>query len=308
MEEIIKKDTSVLAETSANGSEKVESLIYEIRGQQVMLDSDLGRLYECANGTKTINQAVKRHRDRFPEDFCFQLTHEEYENLKSQLGTSSLGNSYGGVRKMPYVFTEHGASMLSAVIKTEVAAKVSIKIVRAFVAMKRYISSGLIEQKYINKLVFEDHDRIDLLENSLKKFEEKRQDNAIFFNGQIYDAYSKIYEIFREAREELVVIDSYADATILDIVKKLNIKVVIITGDKAPLSVRDIEKYNKQYNNLKVIRNNTFHDRYFILDNKIIYHCGASVNYAGHKTFSITKLNDSGVVNLLRRKISEILT
>lgn len=109
------------SEVIKNSHNSVENMIREIRGQQVMLDSDLAKLYECANGTKTINQAVKRHADRFPEDFCFQLTHSEYANLKSQLGTSSLGNGYGGTRKLPYVFTEHGASMLSTVIRTKVA-------------------------------------------------------------------------------------------------------------------------------------------------------------------------------------------
>ena len=308
MEEIIKKDTSVLAETSANGSEKVESLIYEIRGQQVMLDSDLARLYQCKNGTKVINQAVKRNPNRFPEDFCFQLTREEYENLKSQFVTSSSGGDYGGVRKLPYVFTEHGVSMLSTVIKTEVAAEVSIRIIRTFIALKKYVSSNFLEQNHFKELLLEDHNRINILESSFRKFEEKRQDNAIFFNGQIYDAYSKICEIFKDASEELIIIDGYADNTILNVIKNLKANVVIVMSDKAPLSRQDLIKYRKQYNNLKIIRNNTFHDRYFILDNEIVYHCGASVNYAGHKTFSITKLNDEGVVDLLKRKISEILT
>ena len=286
--------------------EDVDNLIYEVRGQQVMLDSDLARLYQCKNGTKVINQAVKRNPDRFPEDFCFQLTWEEYENLKSQIVTSSLGNNYGGVRKLPYVFTEHGVSMLSTVIKTEVAAEISIKIMRAFVAMKKYISSSLLEQKYINELALRDHDRINLLEDSFKKFEEKRKDHAIFFNGQIYDAYSKIHEIFKEAKKNLIVIDSYADTTILDIIKKLDVDVTIIASDRAPLSRRDTEKYSEQYNNLSVIRNNTFHDRYFILDNETIYHCGASINYAGSKTFSIAKISDRDVINAILEKLAKI--
>ena len=166
----------------------IENLIYEVRGVQVMLDSDLAMLYECANGTKTINQAVKRNIDRFPKDFYFQLTKNEFLNLKSQFGTSSW-NDYGGVRKLPYVFTEQGVAMLATVLKTSVASKMSVAIMRAFVAMRRYISSNLIEQKYINELVLEDHEKIEILENSFQKFEEKRKINEIYFDGQIYDAY-----------------------------------------------------------------------------------------------------------------------
>ena len=290
-----------------NDQGDVENMIYEIRGQQVMLDSDLAKLYECANGTKTINQAVKRHIDRFPEDFCFQLTYSEYENLKSQLGTSSRSNGYGGVRKMPYVFTEHGASMLSAVIRTKVATEVSVKIVRAFVTMKRYISTNLIEQKYVNELVLKDHNRLNLLEKSFKRFEEKRKDHAIFFDGQIYDAYSKIYEIFKGAKQSLIIVDSYTDNTTLNIIRNLDVDVIVIASDKAPLSIQDVEKYNSQYSNLQVIRNNSFHDRYFVLDGKIVYHCGTSINYAGHRTFSITKLSDRDIVDSLKNKIAGVI-
>ena len=160
----------------------VENMIYEIRGKQVMLDSDLARLYECKNGTKVINQAVNRNIERFPSDFYFQLTKEEYSNLKSQFVTSSTGNSYGGVRKLPYVFTEQGVAMLATVIKTSIASQMSITIMRAFVAMRHYIGNNLLEQKYINNLVLEDHELITknlkdikLLQESLKKFDEKRK-------------------------------------------------------------------------------------------------------------------------------------
>ena len=127
--------------------DNIENMIYEVRGKQVMLDSDLAKLYKCVNGTKTINQSVKRNIDRFPEDFYFQLTNEEFLNLKSQIGTSSL-NGYGGVRKNPYVFTEQGVAMLASVLKTSIATKVSISIMRAFVIMRKYISNNFIQQKY----------------------------------------------------------------------------------------------------------------------------------------------------------------
>ena len=281
-----------------NNAEKIESLIYEVRGKQVMLDSDLARLYECANGTKTINQAVKRNVAKFPEDFCFQLTLEEFLNLKSQVGTSSW-NRYGGIRKLPYVFTEQGVAMLATVIRTPVASQISINIMRAFVAMRKYISSSLLEQKYINNLVLEHDSQIKLLQDSFEKFEEKKKTNEIYFDGQIYDAYSKILDIFKEAKNELVIIDSYADKTILDIIKRLSIKVTIITKKDNLLTEQDITRYNKQYSNLIVKYDHTFHDRYFILDNEIVYHCGASINRIGYKTFSITLIRDKTIIDAL---------
>ena len=148
---------------------KIENMIYEIRGNQVMLDSDLARIYECANGTKTINQAVKRNINRFPDDFYFQIEAEEFLNLKSQIGTSSW-NNYGGIRKLPYVFTEQGVAMLATVLRTDVVSEMSVAIMRAFVSMRKYISNNLFEQKYINNLVLEDHDKIKTLEASFSKF------------------------------------------------------------------------------------------------------------------------------------------
>ena len=284
---------------------KIENMIYEIRGKQVMLDSDLARLYECANGTKTINQAVKRNINRFPNDFYFQLEEEEFLNLKSQFGTSSW-NNYGGIRKMPYVFTEQGVAMLATVLRTDVASEISVAIMRAFVTMRKYISTSLLERNYVNNMLLEHEYKTKLLQDSFQKIEEKKKINEIYFNGQIYDAYSKIQEIFNKANNNLVIIDAYADNTILDIIKRLNIKVTIITKSNNLLTEQDIAKYNKQYNNLQVYYNNTFHDRYFILDEKIVYHCGASINRIGYKTFSITLIGDEDVKNTLINKIKKI--
>ncbi len=281
----------------------IENLIYEIRGFQVMLDSDLAKLYECTNGTKDINKAVKRHIERFPKNFLFQLTDEEYSSLRFQTGTSNIK---GGRRYNPYVFTEQGVAMLSSVLHTKTAVTTSIKIINAFVAMRKYISTNLIEQKYINNLVLEDHEKIKVLESSFAKFEEKQKVNEIYFNGQIYDAYSKIQEIFNDATKELIIIDNYADYILLDIVKRLKIKVIIITKPNNLLTKQDIIKYNQQYNNLKVIYNNTFHDRYFILDKKIVYHCGASINRIGYKTFSVTLINDDEICQALIHKLDKI--
>ena len=161
---------------------KIENMIYEVRGKQVMLDSDLAKLYGCVNGTKSINLAVRRNVERFPNDFYFQLTPEEYKNLKFQFETSSL-NEYGGVRKNPYVFTEQGVAMLASVLRTPVATKVSISIMRTFIMMRKYISNELIEQKYINNLVIKHDEDIKLLQKSFNKFEEKKKENEIYFNG-----------------------------------------------------------------------------------------------------------------------------
>ena len=280
---------------------KIENLIYEVRGKQVMLDSDLAKLYGCKNGTKTINLAVKRHINRFPERFMFQLTEDEYSNLRFQLETANNMS-----RAIPYVFTEQGVAMLATVLRTSVAEEVSIRIMDAFVAMRHLISNNLIEQKYINNLVLKHDEKINLLQESFDKFEEKKKITEIYFNGQIFDAYYKIQEIFREVKNKLIIIDGYADSTILDIIKNLDVEVIIITKENNLLSKQDIEKYNKQYNNLSVIYDNTFHDRYFIIDDNIFYHCGASINRIGHKTFSLTLIGDKEIGNMLLNKINNI--
>ena len=285
---------------------KIENMIYEIRGKQVMLDSDLARLYQCKNGTKVINQAVSRNLNRFPNDFYFQLTKEETDKLKSQIVTSSLIN-HGGIRKLPHVFTEQGVAMLSSVLKTTVASQMSVDIMRAFVAMRKYISSNLIEQKYINNQVFKNTEDIRLLQESFSKLESKEVKNEIYFDGQIYDAYSKIIDIMNEAKNELIVIDNYADKTFLDMIRNFLFKIILITKFNSKMSSLDISKYNSEYNNLTIIYNDTFHDRYFIIDRKIIYHCGASINHAGSKTFSINRLDDDVLINSLLTRIIEII-
>lgn len=278
---------------------RVENLIYEIDGKQVIIDDDLARLYETE--TKRINEAVYRNKDKFPERYCFRISENDYNILKSHNATSK-----GGSRKGHTVFTEQGIAMLATVLKTPIATKVSIAIMDAFVVMRRYISTSLIEQKYINDIVLEHDSKIKILQKSLDKLSNKTKENNIYFNGQIYDAYFKIYEIFNEAINKLIIIDNYADNTILDIIKRLSIKVIIITKRNNLLTEQDINKYNEQYHNLKVIYNNTFHDRYFIIDDKIVYHCGASVNRIGYKTFSITLISDNSITNVLISKIKNL--
>ena len=284
---------------------KIENMIYEIRGKQVMLDSDLARLYKCKNGTKEINQAVRNSPEKFPERFSFVLNDSEMDDLRSKILTSSL-NKHGGRRYNIRVFTEQGVAMLATILRTKVATEISIQIMDAFVTMRKYISTSLLEQNYVNNMLLEHEYKIKLLQDSFQKIEEKKRVNEIYFNGQIYDAYSKIQEIFNSANKSLIIIDSYADNTILGIIKRLKIKVTIITKSNNLLTKQDIAKYNKQYNNLQVYYNNTFHDRYFILDDEIIYHCGASINRIGYKTFSITLIGDEDVKNTLINKIKKI--
>ena len=251
-------------------------MIYEIRGKQVMLDSDLAKLYECKNGTKTINLAVKRHINRFPERFMFQLTDEESKlYLRFQFETSNIK---GGRRYNPYVFTEQGIAMLATVLRTPVAEEVSIRIMDAFVAMRKYISTNLIEQKYINDLVLKDSRRIDLLEDAFSSFKEKN--NHIFFEGQIYDAYSLMMKIFEKAESIIIIIDNYINKNILDILSKTNKQVTLITNK---YKIQDYEKYKEQYNNITLAVNNSFHDRFIILDKKDLYYSGASFKDLGNK-------------------------
>ena len=284
---------------------QIENLIYEIRGKQVMLDSDLARLYQVE--TKRINEAVKNNPEKFPERFSWILTDEEEKNLRSKISTSSQTSKYGGRRYNTRVFTEQGIAMLSTILKSKIAVEISIKIMDAFVIMRHYIGDDLIEQKFINRQVLKNAEDIKLLQESFNKFEEKRKINEIFFNGQIYDAYSKIQEIFKSATKRLVIIDAYADITVLDIIKRLNIDVIIITKKDNLLTNQDIKKYNKQYHNLKVIFDNSFHDRYFIIDDKKVYHCGASINRIGYKTFSINLISDEEVCTSLINKINNII-
>ena len=275
---------------------KIENMIYEIRGKQVMLDSDLAKLYQCANGTKTINQAVKRHINRFPERFMFQLTESEYNNLWSQLGTT---NSM--VRSLPYVFTEQGVAMLATVLRTSVAEEISIQIMDAFVSMRKYISTNLIEQKYINNLVMKHEDQISTI---FEYFDKKSNDTEIYFKGHIYNAYSRILDIFLLAKDNLIIIDSYADKYVLDMISKVNVSVTIVLSTNSRLSELDINKYKQEYDNLTLIYNDSFHDRFIILDKKEMYHLGTSINNAGTKTFAINKVEDKRWLNSVIEEIT----
>ena len=275
-------------------TERIDNLIYEIRGKQVMLDSDLARLYECVNGTKTINQAVKRHINKFPERYMFQLNKEEYLNLKSQLGTTSL-NSYGGVRKLPYVFTEQGVAMLATILKTQVADVISMRIIDAFVYMRKYLSNE-------NSMLVNHEERILKLEESLDKLSSKQ--NSIIYEGKIYDAYSALLDIFNEAKEEIILIDNYANKELLDTIRKINKKIIIMSKNLDKILIK---KYNSQYENVVFINNNPFHDRYIVLDKKDVYVSGMSLKDLGKKYSYIYKVNEEIFIYELIKRINNVL-
>jgi len=284
-------------------TENIKNLIYTIRGKQVMLDSDVAMLYHYE--TKKINQTVKRNIERFPEKFCFQLNEDETENLRSQFVTSSLEKeNYGGRRYLPYVFTEQGIAMLSGLLRNEIAVKVSISIMDAFVEMRKFISSnGQVFERLTNvecRLLNQDR----ILSNHEKKFEkvfnelQKNNENQfkqkIFFNGQIYDAYSSIIDIVKRAKNKILIIDNYIDDSILKILSKKNkgVELIILTSQNSNLIKLDINKFNKQYPTLKVARTDKFHDRFIVIDNKELYHIGASLKDLGKKCFAISKIED----------------
>ena len=281
----------------ASDNIKIENMIYEIRGKQVMLDSDLADLYGCKNGTKEINQAVKNNIEKFPERYCFRITEKEYSSLKSKILTSK-----GGSRKGHTVFTEQGVYMLATILKGKLATSITIAIMDAFVAMKSIINTSLIEQKYINSLVLEHDNEIKLLQESFNKLNTKENNNHIFCEGQIYDAYSLLIDILSKAKKEIIIIDNYAGKKLFDIIKDINIKVKIYTENIDNISK---EKYEKQYNNLEIINTNIFHDRFIIIDNKILYHSGASFKDLGKKCFAITKMEDNNILQELLNKLKK---
>ena len=201
---------------------------------------------------------------------------------------------------MPYTFTEQGAAMFATILKTPVADIVSMKIIDAFVYMKRYLS---FENK--NSIILNHEERILKLEESFDKLNEKEKINAIFYEGQIYDAYSLLIDIFKEANEEIIIIDNYADKSILDMITNLNVKVTIVTRKFNLLKDIDIKKYNRQYHNLKVIYSDIFHDRFIIIDRKYLYHSGASFKDLGNKCFAINKIEDNEYLKNILKKIKE---
>ena len=288
----------------------IKNLIYVIRGQQVMLDSDLAMLYQVE--TFNLNKAMKRNVDRFPEDFCFQLTKEEYKNLIFQSGISSLQeseNKHGGRRKLPYVFTEQGISMLSAVLRSEMAVKVSVRIMRIFVEMRHFMANNSLVLSRMNELEIkqlsyqkETDEKFEQVFRYISEHEEVSQ--KIFFEGQIYDAFSLLTELVSKAEKEIILIDNYVDVGTLNILakKQENVKVQIYTVKRTKLSLTDINNFNQQYPILGVDYTEEFHDRFLIIDGTLAYHVGASLKDAGKKCFAINRIEDkANILNILKR-------
>ena len=278
-----------------------------------MLDSDVAMLYHYQ--TKRINEAVKRNKERFLENFCFQLTTEEIKNIKmpnvvlnlknennwSQFATSSKSENikHRGKKYLPYVFTEQGIAMLSGLLKNDIAVQVSINIMNAFVEMRKFlIQNGQIFERLTNieyKLL--EHDKkFNEVFNQLQVEENIKQ--KIFFEGQIYDAYSLIIDIIKKANKKILIIDNYIDDSVLKMLTKKNnnVEVVILTSDKSNIQQIDIQKFNKEYPILKVAKTNKFHDRFIIIDNEEMYHLGASIKDLGKKCFGINKIEDVEII------------
>ena len=276
---------------------KVEDMIYEIRGMQVMLSSDVAKLYHVE--TKVLNQTIKRNINRFPNSFCFQLTNEELDKLssRSQFVTLNKSNNLRGynIKYLPYVLTEQGIMMLSGLLKSDIAVKVNIEIIDAFVKMRRYFASSINN----NEILLNHENRLLNLENTLNKFKEKEL-NKVFFEGELYDAYSVLLDILNESKKEIIIIDNYAGKKLLDILRKIDRKIIVVSKNTDDILKT---KYEKQYKNITFINNDSFHDRFIILDKNKLYSCGASFKDIGKKCFYIGEIKDKEYLN----KILDIL-
>ena len=276
--------------------EAVERKIFTLRDVQVMLDSDLAKFYGVE--TRVLNQAVKRNIERFPKGFMFQLTKKESDNLISQSVTSSSG--YGGRRKQPQAFTEQGVAMLAGVLKSEIAVKMSIQIINAFVSMRKFIITNAqlfqrlnkVEQKQLQYKI-EINQKFEQVFNALEEREISPK-QGIFFDGQIFDAYKFVSDLIRSAKKSIIIIDNYIDDSVLDILtkRKKKVTVTILTKNISKQLALDIEKYNAQYPEIIAKEFKHSHDRFLIIDKKNIYHFGASLKDLGKKWFAFSKFDE----------------
>ncbi len=275
----------------------IKNLIYTIRGMQVMLDSDVANLFKYT--TKNINKSVKNNAERFPEYYCFQLTTKEYNFLITRrYNITKIGRS-NNRKYLPYVFTEYGITMLAALLKSEVAVNISIKIVNTFMQMRKNFSENNQVFERLTSLEYKLLEQEKKINNILGelKFEENIK-QKIFFKGQIYDAYSIIIDIIKSANKKILIIDNYIDDNVLKMLskKKKDVEVTILTSIKSNIEKLDIKKFNKEYPILKLEKTNKFHDRFIIVDNKEMYHLGASIKDLGKKCFGINKIEDIKIV------------
>lgn len=282
----------------------IQPMIKVIRGQQVMLDSDLSALYGVE--TRRLNEQVKRNIERFPDDFMFQLRKEELDNLMSQNATSS----WGGTRKLPYAFTEQGIAMLSSVLKSQTAVEVNIRIMRAFITMRRFIAT--------NAQLFQRLETIEYHQLEMKQHQEvtdRRIDEVfkhldadippmqgIFYDGQVLDAYRFVSDLIRKAKQSIVLIDNYVDDTVLTLLDKRSegVSATIYTQRISSQFQLDVDRHNSQYPLIEIKRFNKAHDRFLLIDNEV-YHIGASIKDLGKKWFGFTLMRDITATELIKK-------
>lgn len=270
----------------------IENMIYEIDGKEVMLDSDLAKLYNCKNGTKEINQAVKNNPDKFPSRYSFILSNQEKENLWSKFLTTNIGNMS---RSNPRVFTEQGVYMLATILKSKTDTEVSIRIMDTFVKMRHYINynKNILPRRFLllEEKVDNNTKRIDELFDKFNPQEITK--DSIFFKGDIYDDYSVLLETFNVAKDEIIIIDNYIGKVLLDELRSINKKIIVISSN---INDNLKKKYLKQYDNITFINNDSYHDRFIIIDRKIVFHCGASFKDLGKKCFGIHEIENKNEI------------
>ncbi|MDD3741397.1 MAG: ORF6N domain-containing protein [Bacteroidales bacterium] len=269
-------------------NQNIQNKIFTFRGVQVMIDSDLAELYGIT--TSRLNEQVKRNIERFPEDFMFQLSLAEWENLISQNAISS----WGGKRKLPYVFTEQGIASLSGVIKNEIAAKVNISIMRAFVQMRKILYNNIAILQRLENLERKQIIADLKIEDILNAMEDKsvEQSQKIFFDGQFFDSYIFIAEVIKSAKKSIILIDNYIDESVLTMLDKRekNVTATVFTRTITKQLNLDLQKHNKQYQEIKIKTYSKSHDRFIIIDDSNIYHIGASLKDLGNKWFACSKI------------------
>lgn len=279
----------------------IENKILLIRHEQVMIDRDLAELYGIE--TKRLNEAVKRNIERFPADFMFALRPSEKDELVANCDRFAVLKHSS---TMPNAFTEQGVAMLSSVLKSKTAVEINIQIMRAFIAMRRFLRSNaeiFAELKHLRQQQINSDKRIDELFSKMEKYAIDDM-QGIFFQGQIFDAYAKFEQFIQSANKEIILIDNYVDLSVLQRLakKQKKVNVVIYTDKKTKLTQQDIQKFNAQYPNLTLKYTNKMHDRFMIIDGKTLYHIGASLKDLGKKCFAFEIL-DASIIHAILANI-----
>ena len=307
------KSNVIKAENISDDNAQIQGLIYIVRNKQVMLDKDLASLFQVETGA--LNRAVKRNEKRFPEEFMFQITENEYANLKCKFGISSSNEvnniTHGGRRTLPYAFTEQGIAMLSAVLRSDIAVQVSISIMKTFVEIRKYMANTSFLYNRISdvekKQIMYQHE-VDEKFGKVFEYISSREESSqkIFFDGQIYDAFSLLIDMVKGATSSIILIDNYIDINTLNILskKEKGVDVLLYTSAKCRLNKMDIKMFNQQYPKLQIYYTSVFHDRFMIIDESRIYHIGESLKDAGRKCFGISLMKDTGVIQDIMQRLA----